>query len=179
MEPETKMKAKAHSFIAFLNCSKETLLLIIIVAIASITITTTVSILLNKKTNLTVPSLGTIKTIGVEAYWDQNKENETETINWDELWVGSEQNVTLYIQSISNYEVTLSINTTDWNDEKISDYMTLSWDYDRKPINPGETIQVTITLSASPSSDLIEHLIANDIKNFSFDIHILATAIER
>jgi hypothetical protein len=45
--------------------------------------------MLSKTSNLTVPSLGTVKTIGVETYWDQNRENKTEEINWDEMRVGT------------------------------------------------------------------------------------------
>ncbi|MGQ9460591.1 MAG: hypothetical protein ACUVRA_05120 [Candidatus Bathyarchaeaceae archaeon] len=60
-------------------------MLILIVAVASITVTTIISILLSKINNLYVPSLGTIKTIGVEAYWDSKCENKTETIEGYDL----------------------------------------------------------------------------------------------
>jgi len=81
MGTQTKMRTNFRDFIAFLNRSKRTLILIIIVALTSVAVTTTISILLSKTTNLTVPSLGTVKTIGVEVYWDQNRENKTEEIN--------------------------------------------------------------------------------------------------
>jgi len=62
------MRNRIRSFIVFLRSSKKTVLLILIVTVASIAITTTISILLSKIDNLYVPSLATIKTIGVEAY---------------------------------------------------------------------------------------------------------------
>lgn len=169
------MKTKLRSFIAFLNCSKKTLLLMMIVTIASVTVTTAISMLLSKNTNLTVPSLGNIKTIGVEAYWDQNRENKTETVDWNEIWFGTATNITLYLRSISNYEVILTLKATDWNPSNLSNYLTLSWDYNGQPVNPNEVIKVTITLSVSSSTSLINYLIDNDVKDFNFDIHILAT----
>ena len=169
------MRNKFHSFIAYLRSSKKTILLILIVAVASIMITTAISILLSKIYHLNFPSLGTIKTIGVEAYWDPNRENKTETIDWGTIWPGSSKNVTFYIRSVSNFEATLNLNATNWNPANISDYMNLSWDYNGTTIRPSEIIQVTLTLSASPSNSFIQYLIANDVKNFNFDIVIAAS----
>lgn len=169
------MRTIFRDFIAFLNRSKRTLLLIIIVALISVAVTTTTAILLSRTTNFTVPSLGTVKTIGVEAYWDQNRENKTETIDWDEIWLGSSKNVTIYIRSISNYKVTLKLNATDWNPANVSEYTNLSWDYNGTPLNPGETIQVTLTLSIPSYPSFVRYLIDEKVQNFSFDIHIVAS----
>jgi hypothetical protein len=76
------MRSWLRSSIAFLRSYKKTLLLILIVAAASLLITTAISILLSRITKLHIPSLGTIRTIGVEAYWDPNCENKTEAIDW-------------------------------------------------------------------------------------------------
>jgi len=168
------MKSRFRFFSVFLNCSKKTLLLIMIVAISSVTVTTTISILLNKTSNFTLPSLGTVKTIGVEVYWDQNLENRTETVDWDEVWVGSSKDVTVYIQSISNYQVILNLDARDWNPTNVSDYMNLSWDYNGVLLNPGETIQVTLTLSIPSSYSFVEYRIDKDLQNFTVDIHIIA-----
>jgi hypothetical protein len=169
------MRSKIHSFIAFLGSSKKTVLLILIVAAASIVITTTISMLLSKIDNLYVPSLGTIKTIGVEAYWDSSCENKTETIDWGTIWPGSTKNVSFYLLSISNFEAILNLYTTNWNPANISDFMDLSWNYNGTLLNPGEIIPVTLTLSASSSDSFIRYLIDNDVKVFSFDIHIVAS----
>lgn len=169
------MRDRFHSFIVFLRSSKKTILLILIVAIASIAITTTISILLSKINSLDVPSLGTIKTIGVEAYWDPNFENKTEIIDWGTIWPGSSINKTFYIRSVSNFKATLNLNATNWNPANISEYITLSWNYNGTLVNPGEIIQVTLTLSASSSNSFINYLIANDVKDFSFDITIDAS----
>lgn len=166
---------KFHSLIALLRSLKKTLFLVAIVAIASITITSLIAILLSKTTDLYIPSIGTVKTIGVEVYWDQNGENKTETIDWDIVWAGSSENMTLYVQSISNYEVTLTLNATDWIPVNISNYIILSWDYNRTSLKPGEIIPVTLTLSASSSESLIRYLITNNVQDFHFEIAITAS----
>jgi hypothetical protein len=131
--------------------------------------------MLSKTSNLTVPSLGTVKTIGVETYWDQNRENKTEEINWDEMVIGSSKNVTFYIRSTSNYKITLKLNVTDWNPANISDYMNLSWDYNGEKLDHGETIQVTLTLSSSYSQSFVNYLISENVQKFSLDMHIVAS----
>jgi hypothetical protein len=170
------MKEIFRVFKTFLNRSKKTLFLILIVALASVALTTTISIMLSKTSNFTLPSLGTVKTIGVEVYWDQNLENKTETINWDEVWVGSSKNVTVYIRSISNNRIILNLNATDWNPTDVSDYMNLSWDYNGTLLNPGETIPVMLTLSIPSSYSFVKYLIDNDVQNFNVDIHIIAAS---
>lgn len=155
--------------------SKKTLLLIIIVAIASVSSTTLISVMLSKYDNFSFPSLGNIKTIGVESYWDLNYENETENLDWGTLDIGSSNNVTLFIKSSSNYDVILNLNITDWAPENILDYLTVSWDYNGTVIKPGETIRVTLTLSASSSPSFVSYLIVNKVKKFYCDIHIVAS----
>lgn len=160
---------------SFLNRSKRTLLLVMIVVIASVTVSTTVAMLLSKRGNLTVSSLGTIKTIGVETYWDPNRENKAQLINWDEVLVGASKDVTVYIRNVSNQKVTLDLEATDWNPAKLAGYTTLSWDYNGASLDPGEIIQVTLTLSFSSSESLSRYLIEENVLNYSFDINIVAS----
>ena len=166
------MKNTFNSLIEFLHSSKRVILLITITVVVTLIISSVISIWLSKVTNLDVPSLGTIKTLGVEAYWDLDLENKTETINWGTIWIGSSQNVTLYVRSISNYVATIHLNTTNWNPTNISDYTNLTWNYNGTPVNPGEIIQITLTLSTSSSNSFIRYLITNDVKQFNFDIII-------
>jgi len=165
-----------HSFFAFLKASYKTILLVAIVAIVSVASTTLVSILLSESdSDVYLPSLGTIKTIEVEVYWDPNGENKRETLSWDEIETGKSVNTTLYIKSVSNFIVTLNLNITDWYPEEISDYLTISWDYNGTQLNPNEIIPVTMTLTASSSNEFINYLVNNEIRRFDFVIHIVAS----
>ncbi len=91
------------------------------------------------------------------------------------MWVGASKNVTFYIRSTSNYKTTLKLNVTDWNPADVSDYMNLLWDYNGEKLDPGETIQVTLTLSIPSSPSFVRYLIDEKVQNFSFDIHIVAS----
>lgn len=171
------------SLTKFLRSSMKTVLLILVVVVITIIISAAVSILLQRTTDLYVPSLGTIKTLGVEAYWDRNLENKTEKIDWETIWPGTSKNVTIYIRSISNIETTLELRTANWTfrnsnsgivagPSDSSPYMNLTWNYNETIVRLGETVQVTLTLSVDHSSDFIEFLISNDVKGFTFDIII-------
>jgi hypothetical protein len=81
----------------------------------------------------------------------------------------------VYVKSVSNVRVALNIFLTDWDPVEISDYMTISWDYDGAQLDPGEIIPVKITLSASSSDEFINYLVTNEIRRFDFDIHFVAS----
>lgn len=180
-----KIVTQLHSFFCFLKASYKTLVLVAIVATISVASTTLVSIMLGSSDyDVYLPSLGTIKTLDVEVYWDQNGENRRETVSWDEIKIEkldwdeitiNPVDTTVYVKSVSNSRVTLNIFLTDWNPVEISDYLTISWDYNGAPIDPGEIIPVTMTLSASSSDDLINYLVENEIKQFEVFIHFVAT----
>jgi len=69
-------------FSKVLHSSKRPILPVLITVVIAIAISTTTSMLLYRIFNVKIPSLGTIKTLGVEAYWDRNLEKKTETIDW-------------------------------------------------------------------------------------------------
>jgi hypothetical protein len=162
-----------NSLFTLFRQQKKNLLLILIVSTVTILLSSAISIWLSDFHNLTLPTIGTIKTIGVEAYWDPNCENKTETIDWGTMWLGSIKNVTLYIRSVSNVKTTLNLTTSDLNPASISAYVNLSWNYEGIPLNPDETIQLTLSLSTSTDKSFILYLINNDVTDFSIDIHIV------
>jgi len=153
---------------------KKTLFLIIIVSLITFILSYTVSIWLSEYSNLNVPSVGRIKTIGLEAFWDENLENKTEAVDWELIYIGSAKNVTFYIRSISNENILLDLNSTNWNPINIRKYIHLYWNYSETPIKPREIIRVTITLSAPISVEFIEYLSTNNVTKFNFEIVISA-----
>jgi hypothetical protein len=174
MESMKSLRQKIRSFFASLNFSKKTLCMVILVALLSVTLTTAISIMLSHFHNLTIPSLGTIKVVGVETYWDANLETKAETINWGVVQPGYPVNVTIYVKSVSNLKTTLQFNATNWNPSGLSEYMTLSWDYSGTPINAGETIKVTLVMTTSSDPSFIPYLIANNVNEFNVEIHFVA-----
>jgi hypothetical protein len=100
--------------------------------------------------NQTISNAGSVKTIGVGVYWDQNCANAVTSINWGIIEPGSNVNKTVYIR----------------NEGNASSYMRLIWDYAGQTLTVNEITQVKFTLTVS--SDI------TDITNFSFDITIAA-----
>lgn len=153
---------------------KKTFLIIIFVSTLTLLISSALSIWLSSFHNLSVPSVGTVKTIGVEAYQDKNCKNKTEKIEWGVLWPGIETSVTLYIRSISNVKTSLQLNASNITPAAISEYVTLTWDYDGKPLGPGRLIKLTLFLSTSSNEEFTEYLQANYVTKFNIDVHIVA-----
>jgi hypothetical protein len=134
------------------------------------------------------PSSGTITTVNVKAYWDESLVNETKEVSWGSIYLGSSNNVSFYLQSISNVEATFELSTGNWTFRNSrgaivlgpidkTSYMNLTWNYINMVVSPNETVQVTLTLVVSDSSDFVLFLVNNDVKNFSVDVGI--RAIER
>jgi len=180
-----KIVAQLQSFICFLKASYKTLFLVAIVAVISVASASLVSMMLSQSDDeIYLPSLGTIKTIEVETYWDPNGENRRENLTWNEIQIqklGGDEvkmnqvNTTVYVKSVSNFRVTLNMFLTDWNPVEISDYLTISWDYNETILNPDEIIPVTMTLSASSSDAFVNYLVENEITRFDVAVHIVAS----
>ncbi len=179
------MKLSFDSFTKLLRPSKKTVLLILVVAAVTILLSAIISIWLSRVTNLKVPSIGTIRTFGVEAYGGDIKLKEGEQyIDWGTIYPGTLTNRSFYIRSKSSIEAILNLDTANWtfrdSDGKIvtgpnNNYMSLTWNYTDTPVDPGEVIMVALTLSASSSSSFIDYLMASDVRDFSFDIVIFAS----
>ena len=118
--------------------------------------------------SMSVPSVGTVKAIGVGVYWDSGCTTPVSSIGWGMI----EPNETktsdpVYIRNEGNADVTLSMETTNWDPSAASGYITLGWDYAGGVISPDGVVQVTFTLSVSSNIE--------GITSFSFDIIIVGT----
>ena len=179
------MKYLFTSLIEFLRRSKKTALLILVVAAITIALSTTISMFLSRINHLRIPSLGTIHTFGVEAYGGNiTLKDGIQYVDWGTIYPGTLTNRSLYLQSKSNVEAILMLETANWTyqdsdnhiiTEPINSYMNLTWNYTETPISPGETIYVTLTLWASQDNSFINYLVTNNVKNFSFEIIIYAS----
>jgi len=183
------MKNTLGSFVKFLRSSKRAILLITITAVITLIIGSMISIWLSKVANFKGRGFATLEWSGVEAYWDENltdKLDDGEQIDWGTLWVGSSNDVTIYLRSLSNIQTTLHLtvaNLTFHNasqiaikpTENISNHMNLNWNYDGSLLDRGDVIPVTLTLSAIYSQDFVLYLTENDVESFSLDIVIQTT----
>jgi hypothetical protein len=102
-------------------------------------------------------------TVNIGVYTTSDCTANLTTINWGTVNPGSSYTHTGYVRNNGNVEITLSMETTNWNPTGAS-AMTVSWNYDGRAIAPGQVLGVTWTLGI-PSS-------ISGIQNFSFDIVI-------
>lgn len=107
---------------------------------------------------------GTVKAVGVGVFWESNCTNTVSFIDWGIVEPGSLNNVTVYVRNEGNVAANISLATENWNPSNASDYLSLSWNYDGRQLNPLEVVQVTLTLRVSSS--------VQGITSFSFDITV-------
>lgn len=174
------------SLIKSLRHQKKTILLVVSVAAITLSLSIIIPILLDATTHFYIPSIGNVRTIGVEAYYDPNLQNQTIQIQWGTTYTGSTTNVTLYLKSISNTQTILHLQTANWTFTNSSNaivsgpndttpYLNLTWNYNNTVISPSQTVPVTLTLSVADTPAFIQYLVSNNVTNFRFDITISAT----
>jgi len=112
----------------------------------------------------TIGSRGTVKTVGVGVYWDGVCSKHVSYIDWGIVDPGSQENVRVYVRNEGNVPVVISLDAFNWDPLDASSYITLSWDYLGQPVEPEESIEVTLTLQISSSIE--------NVGNFDFDIEI-------
>jgi hypothetical protein len=177
------MKERLSSLGKSLRPSKKKILPIVIAIVVTLILSSLISMWLDEVTDFTFPTIGTFRWRGIEGYWDSNLTNKTKACDWGTIWPGASRNVSLYLRSTSNIKTILNLTTGNWtfwdsNNKLVegmnssSNHMSLTWNYSGSTIDPGEIVQVTLTLSISRSYDFITYLTAKDITRFSFDILI-------
>jgi len=169
----------------FTRARKKTLLLIIIVATVTMILNTVISIWLSEYKNIYIPSIGTIRTLGVEVYGgDIIQKDGEQYFDWGKVFPSTIINRSCYIRSISNINIILKLETTNWtfrnyNGEIVpsptESYYNLEWDYNYKPIESSEEYYVNFTLCFSSNFSFINYLIDNKVTDFSFEIFISPT----
>ena len=121
-----------------------------------------VSVRSNYQASSTFSNVGVLKTIGIGVYSDSGLTNKVSTIDWGLLERGTQKSSTVYIHNEGNSPITMSMSTSNWSPSTASSYFTLTWNYNGQTINPGASVQVTLTLTVSAS--------ITGINSFSFDI---------
>ena len=180
-----KLKFQPSSIVRFISRFWKTLLLIIAVSLATLILSTAISLLLRNFHNFHLPSLGTIRVIGVEAFGENinTTQDGKQFIDWGTVYPGSLTNRSFYVKSISNEPITLQLiisNLTFQNSEgnnvmeplPVENPLILTWNYSGAPLNPKEQIFVVLTLEISSDRRFIDFIIDNDVKRFYFDISI-------
>lgn len=182
------MKSRLNMIIPFTRRHWKVVFLCVAVSLMTLLLSAVVSIWLSRFHNLRLPSLGTIRAIGVEVY--DGDLNGTQ-INWGIVYPGTLTNRSFYIQSESNTPVTLNLKQSNFTllnskNENVTsqlpipatEALNLTWNCSGIILNPKQVIFATLTLKVSTKSNFIEFLVYYDVVEFNFDIHIEAKPIE-
>jgi len=121
--------------------------------------------------SLTIPSIGTIKGVGVSIQWLNG--SECNTINW-----GLRYNDTVYtlpdvlnITNTNNTACTLSLATENLSPNILS--LSLTWNYAGSPLQPQEWQLIALTQRIAVAN----HMSPFFSKTFTYDIIIIATEV--
>ena len=112
-----------------------------------------------------IASTGTVKTIGVEAYWDEQCTDVVTSIGWGMIEPGTSKKSMIYVKNEGNSVITLFLNTGNWSPASAENYLSLSWDYTGETLQPNQVLLLTITLNVAQN--------VAGITSFTFDIIIL------
>ena len=110
-----------------------------------------------------------IKGIGVGIYWDQTCTNRTSALDWGQINAGSNKTLTIYVKNENNFQVSLNLDTSNWNPTTAHNYMSLSWNYSGQVIKVNEAVPIELTLTIKST--------INGVSDFNFNTAI--TTIEQ
>ncbi len=101
----------------------------------------------------TINNMGTVKTIGVLC--------DTSSIAWGWMAPSDSKTVVVNVQAAGTVNVTLVMNTTNWNPPIASAYLTVTWNYSGEIVTT-EWTPVALTLTVDPT--------IQNVTAFNFDI---------
>ena len=118
-------------------------------------------------TQTKITNTATIKTIGVNVYWDVHRTQPITFIDWGILEPATNKTILIYVKSQSNTPITLTIYTENWKPQNASDYITLTAEPNNSTLQPSEIAQVNLTLTVASN--------IQGITTFAFDIFLEGT----
>lgn len=114
-----------------------------------------------------IPSSGTVTTVNVGVYLDDECTENCTSISWKPLYPGNSTSQTIYVKNIGTVPITLSMTADSWEPTNACDYLTLDWDRNGEILEVGDKVSANLTLTADPDT--------GDLSEFSFNIVIIGT----
>jgi archaellum component FlaG (FlaF/FlaG flagellin family) len=95
-----------------------------------------------------VPYNGTISAVNLAIYSDSSLTQNCTSLSTGAVNPGGTATQTIYIKNTGTIPETLTMTVNNWNPANASSSLTLSWDRQNYVLNPGQSIQGTLTLTA-------------------------------
>lgn len=118
-------------------------------------------------TTNTLPSSGTVTSVGVGVYSDSGLTQNCTLINWGSVSPGNNINRVIYLKNTGTVPVALSVAETAWNPANANGSITMRWDKEGTVLASGQATAATLTLSVSSNT--------TGITTFSFNIVVTGT----
>jgi hypothetical protein len=87
---------------------------------------------------------------------------------WEKIQAGGKSSRAFYVENTCGKALTLDFFTENWSPVQIQDFVQVSWDYDGRPILPGQGVNITFTLV---------NISLNVTTNMKFDIVVTGTEL--
>ena len=111
---------------------------------------------------------GTITTLNVELFLDQQGTQNCDSMSWGGIYAGESASKTIYVKNTGDATITLSMSITDWIPESADGPISMTWNRENYTLDPEETIQATLTLTISENTA--------GISNFGYKMLITGVA---
>lgn len=94
-----------------------------------------------------VPFEGTITTLNVGVFLDQECTQNLTSISWGGIYVGESETKKIYVKNTGNAILELSMSITEWEPEFSNGPISMSWNKENYLLEPEEIIEATLTLT--------------------------------
>ena len=179
-----------NALVKFLRNLRKTIITVLVVALVTLIGSAAISIWFESVGGVHIPSVGTLRIIGVEAYGgDLKKEADGYYLDWGRVDTGSSINRSFYLQSRIDNLTKLDFAAGNWTFLRtdnvnvtedvlgnltipLENFMNVTWDNDNKPVPPRGEVKVTLTLRVSGDYPFVDVLYAHHVTSFNFDVDI-------
>ncbi len=119
---------------------------------------------------LGAPKAKNIESTGnIVFFSDASCKTRCTSVSWGNINPGSTSITVIYIKNLSTAKVTLTMSATNWSPQEATSFLSLSWNRNNYVLQPGKTVQATLTLTASAEM--------GNLTDFSFTIVLSATEL--
>ncbi len=103
-----------------------------------------------------------VKSVDIGVYWDSACERPVNIINWGVIEAGQKKTMVVYVRNEGTWDLDLSIWAANWSPAEAETFMNFSSSYQGQPIEVGDTVSISLVLSASSE--------IRDVASFGFDM---------
>jgi hypothetical protein len=117
--------------------------------------------------SVSISGFGTIRTINVNVYGDENCTKQLTSVDWGAISPGGTSAVTFWIKSTSTGPINLTLTTSNWTPSTAQNFMTCTWTYSGINLAPGAVAVTDVTLRVAQN--------ISNVTNFSFTMIVTGT----